>query len=100
MKNLWGLANHRPPRSIAAHVDTDRAGRVHVRERTLPKEVCPGGTASSGAVKKGMPLVTGQRSGRQTDLAPRAELDAPTEDIVPAALDFVEQAAVDAEHRF
>src|SRR6266446_2649013 len=47
-----------------------------------------------------MQLVTGQRMGRQADLAQPAEFHTPAEDIVPPAFDLVEQAAVNAEHRF
>src|SRR5262245_32379492 len=86
------------PRRVA-HVDTNSSRRVHVRERTLRKEVCPGGTARSGAVKEGMELVTGQRTGGQADLAPPAEFHSPGEDIVSPAFDFVQQSAVDPEHR-
>src|SRR5262249_56479046 len=47
-----------------------------------------------------MPLMTRENVRRHAGLAPPAELDAPGEDVVRAALDFVEQPAVDPEHCF
>src|SRR5262245_66140304 len=46
-----------------------------------------------------MQLVTGQRTDRQADLAPPAEFHTPAEDIVSPPFDFVQQSAVDPEHR-